>query len=54
MFPTSEYTHSVPHDITRVAVIGTGPAGLIAIKVLSEDGFKVRAFESKDVVGGIW
>jgi hypothetical protein len=38
----------------RVAVIGAGPAGLAALKALSEAGFDVTCFEKGDRVGGIW
>ena len=38
----------------RVAVIGTGPLGLMAIKNLKEDGFTVTGFEKRAYVGGLW
>jgi dimethylaniline monooxygenase (N-oxide forming) len=38
----------------RVAVLGAGPLGLIATKILREDGFEVTAFESRPYVGGLW
>ena len=37
-----------------LAVIGAGAAGLIAAKVLVEDGFDVTVFEREFDVGGIW
>ncbi len=36
----------------RVAVIGAGPAGLIASEVLSDRGFSVTLFEKEDKAGG--
>lgn len=38
----------------KVAVVGAGPLGLMAIKNLKEDGFEVHAFEKRDWVGGLW
>lgn len=38
----------------RVAVIGAGALGLSATKVLTEDGFTVTTYESRDYVGGLW
>ena len=38
----------------RVAVIGAGPAGLVALKSLLEDGYDATAFESSPVIGGLW
>lgn len=38
----------------KVAVIGAGPLGLMAIKQFIEDGFEVTAFESRPYVGGLW
>lgn len=37
----------------RVAVIGTGPAGLAAISSLSQAAFDVTAFEAEDYPGGL-
>ncbi len=37
----------------RVAVIGTGPAGLTAISCLSKDGFEIEVFEEKEYPGGL-
>lgn len=39
---------------TRVAVIGAGPLGLIALKVLKEDGFEVTGYEARSWAGGLW
>lgn len=38
----------------RVAVIGLGAQGLVALKNLLEEGFDVTGFEKNDFVGGIW
>ena len=38
----------------RVAVIGAGPTGLMALKNLLEDGFDVTCYESRPYVGGLW
>ena len=36
------------------AIIGAGPAGLVAAKVLLVDGFDVTVFEKNTTLGGIW
>ncbi|KAK7947131.1 dimethylaniline monooxygenase 2 [Apiospora aurea] len=41
-------------DKVNIAVIGTGPAGLTALKTLREEGFNVIAFERRDRIGGLW
>ena len=38
----------------RVAVIGAGALGLSATKNLTEDGFDVTTYETRDYVGGLW
>jgi dimethylaniline monooxygenase (N-oxide forming) len=38
----------------KVAVVGGGPFGLMALKNLVEDGFDVTLLESRDWVGGLW
>ncbi|MEW6470694.1 MAG: NAD(P)/FAD-dependent oxidoreductase [Actinomycetota bacterium] len=38
----------------RAGVIGAGPGGLVAAKVLIEDGFDVTLYERADRVGGLW
>ncbi len=37
-----------------VAIVGAGPAGLVAAKVLLVDGFDVTVFEKNASLGGIW
>lgn len=37
-----------------VAVIGLGPAGLVAVKELKAKGFFVTAFDKQDAIGGVW
>ena len=39
---------------TRVALVGAGPVGLMALKNLTEDGFDVTSFEKRAYVGGLW
>ncbi|CAK1364803.1 uncharacterized protein RHO25_009677 [Cercospora beticola] len=38
----------------RVAVIGGGPLGLIALKTFKQDGFDVTLYEGRSWVGGLW
>lgn len=38
----------------KVCVIGAGPAGIAAAKVMKEDGFHVTVYDKYDKVGGIW
>jgi NADH-quinone oxidoreductase subunit F len=42
-----------PPDAPRVAVVGSGPAGLTAAHYLSLDGFKVTVFEADSRPGGM-
>jgi len=37
-----------------VAVIGAGPAGLVALKNLLEEGFEATGFDKNLYVGGLW
>lgn len=43
-----------PNDRLSCVVIGAGPAGLVALKVLRESGFNAVALEREDDVGGNW
>ncbi len=45
---------SKPNNITRVAIIGAGPAGLTAVKSLREVGLEAIAFEKNAHIGGLW
>ncbi|KAH7086264.1 dimethylaniline monooxygenase 2 [Paraphoma chrysanthemicola] len=38
----------------KVAVIGLGAAGLVALKNLKEEGFDVTGFERNSYIGGLW
>lgn len=40
--------------IRNVAVIGAGPSGLVACKVLSTFGFNVTCYERESMRGGLW
>ncbi|RBR19234.1 uncharacterized protein FIESC28_05699 [Fusarium coffeatum] len=39
---------------TSIAIIGAGPAGLVALKNLREQGFDALIFERRPSVGGLW
>ncbi|SPO07500.1 related to flavin depend monooxygenase that catalyses the oxidation of rubrofusarin to 9-hydroxyrubrofusarin [Cephalotrichum gorgonifer] len=39
---------------TTVAVIGLGALGLVAVKNLIEEGFRVTGFDGNEFVGGLW
>jgi cation diffusion facilitator CzcD-associated flavoprotein CzcO len=41
-------------DGARIAVVGAGPAGLVAAKHALESGFAVRIFEAQGDLGGQW
>lgn len=38
----------------KVAVVGAGPLGLMATKILLEDGFDVTCYERRNYIGGLW
>ena len=44
---------SVPSNGQRVAIIGSGPAGLTIAIILARYGYQVTIFESKDKIGGV-
>jgi dimethylaniline monooxygenase (N-oxide forming) len=52
MLSQPNITAPVNHD--RVAVIGAGPAGVVAAKHLLEAGFEPIVFEQSDDLGGQW
>ncbi|MGB5217865.1 MAG: FAD-dependent oxidoreductase, partial [Smithella sp.] len=37
---------------TNIAIIGAGPSGLTATRLLAEKGYKVTVFEKRSVIGG--
>jgi cation diffusion facilitator CzcD-associated flavoprotein CzcO len=37
-----------------VAIVGAGASGLVAAKVLLEDGFNVTVFDRQRELGGVW
>ena len=39
---------------SKVAVIGAGPLGLMALKNFKDDGFEVKSFEKRGYIGGLW
>ena len=47
-------------DVKHVCIIGAGPSGLGALKVIKESAqykaglWKPVAFEARDAIGGIW
>ncbi|KAF1931160.1 FAD/NAD(P)-binding domain-containing protein [Didymella exigua CBS 183.55] len=42
------------HEETKIAIVGAGPAGMVALKEFRDLGFEVTVFEKKDDVGGVW
>ncbi len=42
----------VPKKVKKIAIIGSGPAGLSAALTAHNRGFEVSLFEKKDVIGG--
>lgn len=43
----------VPSNGMRVAIIGSGPAGLTIAVILARKGYQVTIFEGKDKIGGV-
>ena len=41
-------------SLRRVAIIGSGPGGLVAARYLKQHGFKPVVFEQDDEIGGQW
>ena len=41
-------------DMTEVAIIGAGPAGLAAARYLASEGFEPILFEQGAAIGGQW
>jgi dimethylaniline monooxygenase (N-oxide forming) len=37
-----------------VAIVGAGASGLVAAKILLDDGFNVTLFDRQRQVGGVW
>ena len=53
---SSTYAHlkgPAPSNGIRVAIIGSGPAGLTIAVILARKGYQVTIFESKDKIGGV-
>jgi glutamate synthase (NADPH/NADH) small chain len=42
-----------PHNATRIAIIGSGPAGLTVAFIMASQGFDVTLFESEEHIGGV-
>lgn len=42
-----------PNNNRKVAVIGSGPAGITAALLLAQKGYSVTMFESRDKIGGV-
>lgn len=40
--------------LPKVCIIGAGPSGLVATKILSERGIPFKCFEKGSAVGGLW
>lgn len=38
----------------NIAIIGTGPSGLVTAKYAIEQGFGVTIYEQNDIIGGVW
>ena len=51
--PTAEVAATTPHNGHRVAVVGSGPAGLACASDLAKWGYEVTIFEALHQVGGV-
>src|ERR1700757_5486652 len=51
---TVEESAKSPGFLHRVAIIGSGPGGLVAARYLKHHGFEPVIFEQGDQVGGQW
>lgn len=38
----------------NIAIIGTGPSGLVSAKYAIEQGFNVTVYEQNEAIGGVW
>lgn len=47
------YYPLVKHNRGKVAIVGSGPAGLSAAQVLTQKGYNVTVFESRSLLGGM-
>lgn len=48
------YVPEIKNDyVEKVAIIGSGPAGISCAYYLAEEGYKVTVFEKQDVIGGM-
>lgn len=43
----------MPYNGKRVAIVGSGPAGITAAMLLAQHGYKITMFESRDRIGGV-
>jgi len=46
--------HKNAMNLNKLAIIGGGPSGLVALKWALDDGFKVTLFEQGKDTGGQW
>ncbi|KAF3035337.1 hypothetical protein E8E12_006453 [Didymella heteroderae] len=42
------------HSEIKIAIVGAGPAGMVALKEFRDSGFDVTVFEKRGDVGGVW
>jgi len=45
------YTNAMPSSVHHVAIIGAGPAGLMAAEILSQAGVRVDIYDAMPSVG---